>query len=386
MHILEIPSFFPPYGGEFCLDQAKALKALGHEVRILSNVQLSIKRSLKEFVSFPYGRWWEQMDGLEVYRSYQRGVPKVIKPNVQRWVCIVESMFVDYVKQYGKPDILHAHCAKWAGYAAMIIGGKYHIPYVITEHLPKEIFQTEFGLTPSAAWQIPLLQEAYHKAENVIMVSKELADDLSCYFVKDYKWVTVSNMIDVDFYAYKQRLPLQKRPFCFCCPALYVERKGYDILFEAFDRLVTSGENAKLLIAGKGTDGDECKSKVDSLRCKDSITCLGFLSKKQIRQMLYESDALVLATRGESQGLVLLEAMSTGIPVISTEAIPRSVRMKKGSFFVPVDDVKALETMMKKVMRMSEINGKEIALQVSRSVAPGTIACQIEQVLFSSIK
>lgn len=386
MHILEIPSFFPPYGGEFCLDQAKALKALGHEVRILSNVQLSIKRSLKEYVSFPYVRWWELMDGLEVYRSYQRGVPKVIKPNVQRWVGIVVSMFADYVKQYGKPDILHAHCAKWAGYAAMQIGRRYHIPYVITEHLPKEVFQIEFGLAPSAAWQIPLLQESYRKAENVIMVSKELADDLSCYFVKDYKWVTVSNMIDVDFYAYKERLPLQKRPFCFCCPALYVERKGYDILFEAFDRLVTSGENAKLLIAGKGTDGDDCKSKVDSLRCKNSISCLGLLSKKQIRQMLYESDALVLATRGESQGLVLLEAMSTGIPVISTEAIPRSVRMKKGAFFVPVDDVKALEAMMKKVMKMSEINGKEIALQVSRSVAPGTIACQIEQVLLSSIK
>ena len=42
MHILEIPSFFTPYGGEFCLEQAKALKALGHEVRILSNVQLGI--------------------------------------------------------------------------------------------------------------------------------------------------------------------------------------------------------------------------------------------------------------------------------------------------------------------------------------------------------
>ena len=41
MHILEIPSFFTPYGGEFCLDQAKALKAVGHEVRILSNVQLA---------------------------------------------------------------------------------------------------------------------------------------------------------------------------------------------------------------------------------------------------------------------------------------------------------------------------------------------------------
>ncbi len=48
MHILEIPSFFPPYGGEFCLEQSKALQQLGHEVRILSRVQLGItKENLK---------------------------------------------------------------------------------------------------------------------------------------------------------------------------------------------------------------------------------------------------------------------------------------------------------------------------------------------------
>ena len=49
MHILEIPSFFPPYGGLFCLDQAKALKALGHEVRILSNVQLGATIGLRDY-------------------------------------------------------------------------------------------------------------------------------------------------------------------------------------------------------------------------------------------------------------------------------------------------------------------------------------------------
>ena len=49
MHIVEIPSFFPPYGGEFCLEQSKALRSLGHEVRIISNVQLSVKKSPKDY-------------------------------------------------------------------------------------------------------------------------------------------------------------------------------------------------------------------------------------------------------------------------------------------------------------------------------------------------
>ena len=62
MHILEIPSFFSPYGGEFCLDQARALKAVGHEVRILSNVQLGITTGLRDFLFLPYRRYEHERD------------------------------------------------------------------------------------------------------------------------------------------------------------------------------------------------------------------------------------------------------------------------------------------------------------------------------------
>ena len=82
MHILEIPSFFPPCGGLFCLDQAKALKANGNEVRILSNVQLSVRMGLKDFISRTSRRHWHNLDGIEVYQSYQKGCPKVIRYNV----------------------------------------------------------------------------------------------------------------------------------------------------------------------------------------------------------------------------------------------------------------------------------------------------------------
>ena len=69
MHILEIPSFFLPYGGLFCLDQAKALKALGHEVRILSNVQLGMTIGWKDYLTLPWHRYEHEMDGIMVYQS-----------------------------------------------------------------------------------------------------------------------------------------------------------------------------------------------------------------------------------------------------------------------------------------------------------------------------
>ena len=95
MHILEIPSFFTPYGGEFCLEQAKALKALGHEVRILSNVQLGITIGGKDFLVLPSCRFEHERDGITIYQSYQRGLPRMVHHNVMRWVDIVCSMFTE---------------------------------------------------------------------------------------------------------------------------------------------------------------------------------------------------------------------------------------------------------------------------------------------------
>ena len=382
MHILEIPSFFTPYGGEFCLEQAKALKAMGHEVRILSNVQLSLRVSGCRFFTYPYSRHWEVTDGVDVYRSYQHAMPKSVRYNMKRWVKIVGSMFDDYVQRYGKPDVLHAHCVKWAGYAAMQISRDYGIPYVITEHLPYQIYVQEFGEPPCDKWQIPLLKQALKEAVQVITVSRELVDELSVYFGNDYRSTFISNTVDVDFFQYRERRPLQGRPFRFCCLGIFDDRKGYDVLLAAFEQLVAQNQDVELHIAGRGTDSAQFKALYNHLNCKSSVYALGELDKTRVRDLLYDCDALVLATRGETQGLVLLEALSTGVPVISTEAIPESVRLDEASWFVPIDDVDALAEMMRRCSRQEMVYDGRKASQLVRELAsPQVIGQKIADVL-----
>ena len=380
MHILELPSFFPPLGGLFCLDQAKALQSLGHEVRILSNVQLGATLSLRDFITLPYQRYEHQMDGITVFQSFQRGIPRAVRYNVNHWLSIVRSMFKTYVANYGRPDILHAHCAKWAGYAAMLMSEEYHIPYIITEHLSYQIFRDEFGPAPSKAWQVPLLTDAYRRANCVVHVSKEQADRLACYFGRDYRWQAISNMIDVDFYALRSRDLLADRKFRFCCLANYWPMKGYDVLFDAFRMLRRQMSDIELHIAGAGTDSQACRSQLS-----DGMTTHGLLDRKGVRDLLYQSDALVLATRSETQGLVLLEAMSTGIPAISTTAIPESVRLK-GLTTVPVDDVEALATAMRHhVMHIhTKSEGEAMSRAVRDFASPQVIGHQLSA-LFTSL-
>lgn len=372
MHILEIPSFFTPYGGEFCLDQARALKAVGHEVRILSNVQLGVTIGAKGFLSLPSRRYEHQREGITVCQSFQRGIPLAVRWNVRRWVRIVCEMFDDYVERYGRPDILHAHCAKWGGYAAMLISRKYQIPYVITEHLSRLVFEKEFGPAPSKAWQIPLLREAYELADLVIPVSEELVDQIACYFGKDYHWQAVSNTIDVDFFRCQPRAPRNGRSFRFCCLANFWPLKGYDILLPAFRKLRESGLDVELHVAGRGTDSASFKSTLS-----DGVITHGLLSRDAVRNLLYLSDALVLASRSEVQPLALLEAMSTGIPVVATECVPKSLRIEGGCTIVPIDDVAALSEAMKKVMVLTDFDGREVSEAVRQVASPEVVGWKL---------
>ena len=363
MHILEIPSFFPPYGGLFCLDQAKALKSLGHEVRILSNVQLGATIGLRDYFVQPYLRYEHEMDGVTVCQSYQRGLPRVIRYNARRWVGIVCSMFEDYVRKYGKPDVLHAHCVKWAGYAAMLIGRKHHIPYVITEHLSFHDYAGEFGMPPSDCWQIPLLKESLRHAACVIPVSKEVVSDLSGFFGIDYRWKAISNMIDTGFFSFRQREPLQGRPFRFCCIGIFIERKGYDVLFSAFRQVQACYLDAELHIVGRATDSSKCRRMLDDSGISQGVMLYGEISKSAIRDLLYYSDALVLATRGE-----------------------KSVRPEEGCVFVPVDDADALAGAMKHAVSSPVTDGAKLSEIARLMASPAAIAPQIAQVLEESLR
>ena len=367
MHILEIPSFFTPYGGEFCLDQASALARLEHEVRILSNVQLSLTISPKGYLSFPFRRYLHEMNGITIYQSFQRGIPKQVKWNVERWVAIVCDMFDDYVARYGKPDILHAHCAKWAGYAAMKIAQQHHIPYVITEHLSFMSLKEEFGQDADGAWQVALLRQAYENANMVVPVSAELVKDTSCYYGENYKWQSISNTIDTDFFCYKPRRPREGRPFRFCCVADNTYRKGYDVLIPAFRMLKEKCNEVELKVAGRDTDRKEFLAQLG-----EGIVSCGRIGKSEVHDLLYQSDALVLASRSEVQPLVLLEAMATGIPVIATECTPQNLRIAEGCTIVPTDNASALADAMKQVMEQ-RVDGNQLSESVRQLASPEVV-------------
>lgn len=377
MHILEIPSFFPPHGGLFCLTQAKALKDCGHEVRILSCTQLGYKVDKDFFFTASPKRLWINMEGIEVYQTYMRGLPKFVRYNVWRWIDIVEDMFTDYVKRYGKPDVIHAHCCKLAGVAAMNINRKHAIPYYITEHLSSELYTKDFGKGwHKHQWLKSLMIKAYRDANMVVPVSKELVDNIAPFFGKEYKYKEISNVIDTEFFLFRERTPYNGRPYRYCCLAIAnIYEKGYDVLAKAWKNI----DNAELHIAGSGTDGKQVR---ELFAGSGNVTFHGHLDKYKVRQLLYDCDALVLPSRSEAQPLVLLEAMSTGIPVVTTECVPSTVRIAGACL---ISQTGSADSLTQKMIEIQMISPSEsFSMAVRNLASPDVVAKQLEEVFNSN--
>ena len=171
--------------------------------------------------------------------------------------------------------------------------------------------------------------------------------------------------------------------FVFCCPAVFNHRKGYDVLFKAFALLAKVCPETELHIAGRGTDSKDCRKLMRFYGLKGNVTCHGALDAEGMKRLYYQSDALVLATRNESQGLVIAEAMSTGIPAISTQGVPKSMQLDAGFSYVPVGDAEALMKEMQKAVGrpVTEEEGRHLAELVERRFAPSVIGAQIAEVM-----
>ncbi len=379
MHILELPSFFPPYGGAFCLEQAKALHRLGHEVRIVSRLQLGIRCGWRDYLLRPFATTVGQMEGIEVWRNYQRGIPRVIRPNVDRWLKGVEQLTEAYRRQYGHPDLIHAHGVKWAGRAAMKLSERWGVPYVITEHLSSMLYAQELGDGTAPTWQTSLLREALKRAACVVTVADEQVGDLAPYFGTDYVHQTISNIVDTDFFHPVERQ--RTDTFRYCAVGHFLPLKGYDLLAEAFQMLRRQGMKASLTLVGQGTDKAACRRLFAAL---PEVHFLGATDKEGVRQVLYASDALVLPTRSEAQPLVLLEAMSTGMPVVTTDAVPQQVRQFHGCLTVPKEQPSLLADAMQRVAQES-FSPQQTAKEIARNCSPSVVGKQLERLFLSVV-
>lgn len=141
-----------------------------------------------------------------------------------------------------------------------------------------------------------------------------------------------------------------------------LEVKGVDVLIRSFSELCTSSDSPWTLdIVGDGRERGRLESLVKELKLTELVTFHGSLNPNEVKEKYHNSRAFILPSittdSGEKEGLgvVLLEAMSAGIPVIGTDCggIPEIIHHEKTGLLVPQNDVSSLSIALKRLQEDS---------------------------------
>ena len=267
-------------------------------------------------------------------------------------------------------DIIHAHFTFPSGSAAIRLGKEFDVPVVLTLHENHEWF------LDLIRQQDPFYIDTWRSADLVLRVN-----DLDVELLKNFNPCSyyMPNGFNSHHY-YLDGSVVREKNTIFAFGAL-IERKGYQDLIRAVDVLRRKIPGIKCRIAGKdGGYRRELQQQIESLGLKNNINLLGAVSSDSARKMMNECSVFCHPSISESFGVVQIEAMACGAPVIATMngASERIVGQDCGLVVERHNLVLALETALMDKQWDNDLISKRVANYDMKVVADRLVGSYLE--------
>ncbi|MCA0991601.1 glycosyltransferase [Guptibacillus hwajinpoensis] len=336
MHVLIVPSGYPmegkPYRGVFYKEQAMALSRAGYQVTVAFPEIWSLKSFNKNVLKGSRSK--EVEDGVLTYRykgyNYFANAPYSTEMIYKKRL---RAMYKDIVKEVGVPDVIHAHSCLWGGFGAAAISRDENIPLIITEH------SSAFGRNMLKPYQKKLAQKAFSQADRLLAVGPGLKRDMVSYTTQQVD--IVPNFIDMSDARPKKNRE-SKEPFRLLAVANLNANKGLDLLIHAFHHAFPHGDT-ELRIGGMGEEKDKLQRLINELDLESRVTLIGTLSREQVKKEMQLADVFVSSSYYETFGVVLVEALSVGTPIIATDSGgPSMIVNELNGILVPTGEIHQL--------------------------------------------
>lgn len=352
-----------PEPGLFERDQAKALKALGHDVRFGAVDTRSVRRKR------PFGLQTAELDGIRVYYA---ALPAGAKPEFLSLAAqrrCAGMIWDRLAREDWRPNVIHAHF----GEGFLKLAKKNAVPLVYTEH-----FSATAQADPSPA-ELRREKRTYALADRIICVSSSLAAHVKAHTGAEA--VVVPNILDTGAFPLTKHVP-REGSFRFVSAGNFYRIKGFDILLRGFAALLQRIPAVQLTLIGSGEEENALRALVLELGLGESVRFAGRLTRPQMSKEYENADAFVLASRSETFGVVYIEAMAAGLPVIATRCGgPEDFVDKSNGILIPKEDEDALAAAMERMIRTREqYDAAAISAFAREKFSPETIARQLTQV------
>lgn len=378
MHILILPSAYPtedaPLRSTFFKEQAIALKEAGHEVGVIySETRRITGVNFNTLKKFHFQIEDKKEEGMNTIRL--KGWNIFMMRNsigISLWIKQTVKLFNLYTKKYGKPDLIHVHCGLYGGAAAALIKEKYNIPYIITEHSSNVLNGT------MDEYHRVLLEKGYDNANYLISVGEKLKEKMKGY--THNKIEVIPNIVNTEKFLPNNRA--EEDVFRFLSVSFLNPNKNVDLTIKAFSRAFKNKNNVELYIAGDGSERLKLEALVKDLSIESKVKFLGKVKREDLPSFLNNGDAFVLPSKYETFGVVYIEALACGLPIIATKCGgPEDFYREDLGYIIDVGDEEALcDAMINIIENKEKYDSTSMSKYVKNRFSKEVIVKKIEEI------
>ena len=307
---------YPPYINGVSTSIAmleRALKKKGHQVYIVTvnPEDLSYKYENNDHIvripGIPIGIYDYRLTGIYPLRALKK---------IKKW----------------NLDVIHSHTEFGVGTFARIVASQYNIPLVHTYHTMYEDYihyiTKGYFMGPSRKI-VEYLTKFYcdQTATELIVPTKKTYDLFKQKYKVHRNVHIVPTGIEIErFYREKfnqkeldelrEKTGLKKDDFVILFVGRLAQEKSVDVLIDSHANICKKYPNAKLLIVGDGPDIDKFKKQANKLKISENVIFTGKIPWKEVPKYYAISTVFATASKTETQGLTVIEAMAASLPAI----------------------------------------------------------------------
>ena len=314
------PRDYHPAGGIFVHEQVKALRLMGIDARVLSGEPFWINTldstKVKQALRSGYSSnniTWTEIDGVPLcrfpYIVSQDYLPFELHSFSYR--IAMRKFFAAAIGEFDF-DLVHAHTAYLDGAAGAALCSRLNKPLVITEHTGP------FRTLTRNPWLRFWTGRAINRADKLLSVSSSLLGDIQSEIKlsKHHRAKIVPNLVDTTFFT-----PTPRRirdHIVILWVGHFVEVKRVDRLLKAFRIAFCKDPRLRLKLVGDGRLKTPMESLCKELQMDHVVEFAGVADRAKLRDHYADCDLLVISSDTETFGLVSIEALACGRPVLAT--------------------------------------------------------------------
>jgi glycosyltransferase involved in cell wall biosynthesis len=355
------PNIIHPYTGDFIERHARAA-SLNNRITVLFLMKDDLTATGKKY-SLEKRTYNDHCTALILYYSPYSKIQFIETMfSGLRYCIFLAELIRQYIHENGKPDLLHVHVGWKAGLLGLYCKWKYKLEYAVSEHWSGFVSESPPSFRSSSFFMKMLIRKIYRNAKRCSAVSGQLAIALAGS-LKIKQPDVIPNVVDTELFKVSGN---KTGIFRFIHISEFNEQKNPEQLFAAVAQLKRNTQKhfELLVFAPDKTSVSALANKYD---IANVIHYRSYVPQEILALEMNHSDVLILYSRHETFGCVVIEALASGIPVIVSDIpVMHEIVKEHTGVIVPLNDPTLLaEKMMWMMNNKDSFNSRILSDQAA---------------------